>query len=224
MSKQKTIAVAIVLALVLIIGGMLAYFTDTDTRTNVFSLGDNIEISLSENGWTNSSGTNYTRTEANGIHPGTTVAKDPTINNDSTTTPAYVFAEIIVPCYASTGSTVDSPVFKLLDENGTALGTTVGSAGNTGWTLISVSSVDTTNKQIKYVYAYGSTSAMTSLAQGTSTSKPVFSEVQVEPTLTAAQKATAPANPNITVNAYGIQTDGLSTSTPSAIFALFSNS
>ena len=223
MSKQKTIAVAIVLALVLIIGGMLAYFTDTDTRTNVFSLGDNIEISLSETGWTNSSGTNYTRTEANGVHPGATVVKDPTINNDSTTTPAYVFAEIIVPCYASSGSTVDSPVFKLLDENGTALGTTVGSAGNTGWTLISVSSIDTTNKQIKYVYAYGTTSAMTSLAQGTSTSKPVFSEVQVEPTLTAAQKATAPANPNITVNAYGIQTDGLSTTTPSAIFALFSN-
>ncbi len=224
MSKRKTIAVAIVLAFVLIIGGMLAYFTDTDTKTNVFSLGDNVEISLSETGWTNSSGTNYTRTEANGMHPGTTVAKDPTINNDSTTTPAYVFAEIIVPCYASTGTTVDTPLFKLLDENGTALGTTVGSAGNTGWTLISVSSIDATNKQIKYVYAYGTSCAMTSLAQSTSTSQPAFNQVQLEPSLTAAQKATAPANPNITVNAYGIQTDGLSSSTPTDIFALFSNS
>ncbi len=221
MSKRKTIAVAIVLALVLVIGGMLAYFTDTDTRINVFSLGDNIEISLSETGWTNSSGSNYTRTEANGMHPGTTVAKDPTINNDSTTTPAYVFAEIIVPCYASTGTTVDTPLFKLLDENGTALGTTVGSTGNSGWTLIKVSSIE--NKQIKYVYAYGTTSAMTSLAQSTSTSKPVFSKVQVEPSLTVAQKATAPTNPNITVNAYGIQTDGLSSSTPTDIFGLFNS-
>ncbi len=223
MSKRKTIAVAIVLALVLIIGGMLAYFTDTDTRINVFTLGDNVEISLSETGWTNSSGTNYTRTEANGIHPGTKVATDPTIYNDTTTTPAYVFAEIIVPCYASTGSTVNTPLFKLLDENGTALEPTVGSAGNTGWTLISVSSVDTTNKQIKYVYAYGTSSAMASLAQSTSTSKPVFNQVQLEPTLTAAQKATAPASTNITVNAYGIQTDGLSSSTPIGIFGLFNS-
>ena len=103
MSKKKTIAVAIVLALILIIGGMLAYFTDTDTRTNVFTLGDEVEISLSETGWTNSTGTNYTLAAAQGVHPGTTVAKDPTINNESTTTPAYVFAEIIVPCYDADG-------------------------------------------------------------------------------------------------------------------------
>ena len=44
MSKKKSIAVAIVLLLVLLIGGMLAYFTDTDTATNVFVLGDDIDI------------------------------------------------------------------------------------------------------------------------------------------------------------------------------------
>lgn len=224
MSKKKTIAVAVVLALVLIIGGMLAYFTDTETKTNVFTLGDNVEISLTETGWTQDGQTsNWTRTEAQGVHPGTKVAKDPTINNDSTTTPAYVFAKITVPCYASTGTTVDTPLYKLLNSSDAALVTTVGSAGNAGWTLISVSSIDTTAKTITYVYAYSNGTTMTSLAENTSTTTPVFSKVQVDPNLTAAQKTTASATPNIEVKAYGIQTDGLDVTTPTDIFALFGN-
>lgn len=218
MNKKKSIAVAIVLLLVLVIGGMLAYFTDTDTETNVFVLGDNVDIDLVE--------TNWDATQANGIHPGTTVTKDPEIQNLSTSTEAYVFAEVIVPCYATSGSTVNAPLFKLNDSTGTALGTTVGSAGNSGWTLISVSAIDTTNKTITYVYGYGTSAAMTALSESsggtTSTTGPVFSSVTLEPTLTAAQKATAPSTTNIVVNAYGIQTDGLgSASTPTAIYALF---
>lgn len=208
MNKKKSIAVAAVLAVVLLIGGLLAYFTDTDKATNVFTLGDNVEISLTETNWSNGgSGTTYTLTAANGIHPGATLSKDPTINNESSTTAAYVFAEVIVPCYASTGTTADTPLFSL---------NSIGS----GWTLISTSAVDTTNKTITYVYAYGTSSAMTSLAADASTS-PVFSSVTLDSTLTAAQKATAPATTNIVVNAYGIQTDSLSVSTPTAIYALF---
>ena len=228
MSKKKTIAVAVVLALVLIIGGMLAYFTDTDTKTNVFTLGDNVEISLTETGWTQDGQTsNWTRTEAQGVHPGTKVVKDPTIQNDSLTTPAYVFAKVTVPCYASTGTTVDTPLYKLLDSSENALTMTQGSAGNSGWVLIRVSSIDTTAKTITYVYAYGTSSAMTELDKSTSTvvskTSPVFSKVQVDPNLTAAQKATASATPNIEVKAYGIQTDGLDVTTPTDIFALFGN-
>ena len=231
MSKKKSIAVAIVLLLVLLIGGMLAYFTDTDKAENVFTLGDNIEISLIETGWTEGTNDTYTRTDAEGIHPAAVVAKDPTIVNDSLTTPAYVFAEVIVPCYDTddADSVVDAPLFKLnsgTTANPTALGTTVGDAGNTGWTLISVSAVDTTNKTITYVYAYGTSSAMTQLAASPSTPKtsttPVFTSVTLEPTLTAAQKATA-ANSNIVVNAYGIQTDNLGVTAPTAIYALFGN-
>jgi predicted ribosomally synthesized peptide with SipW-like signal peptide len=205
MSKRKTIAVAIVLALVLLIGGMIAYFTDTEVATNEFTLGDEVDISISETGWTNTAGTtNWTNAAAQGIHPGATVAKAPSIVNESTTTPAYVFAEVVVPCYASTGTTVDTPLFTF--------------TANTGWTLVNTSSVDTTNKTITYVYAYGSSSAMTSLAAEATTSTAVFSEVTLAPTLTAAQKATASATPNIVVNAYGIQTDNVGT-TPSAVWA-----
>ena len=231
MNRKKTIAVALVLALILIIGGMLAYFTDTDRKTNVFTLGDEVNISLTEANWdTTDSNSNNVPDAAEGLHPNTIVDKDPVINNESTTTPAYVFAEVIVPCYDSedADTLADKPLYKLLDSNGDALGTTVGSDGNSGWTLISVSSVDTTNKTITYVYAYGTSSTMTSLAKkpqsGTSSTPAVFSQVQVEPTLTYAQSQTASATPNIVVNAYGIQTDGLDVTTPTAIYALFGNS
>ncbi|MBR3134406.1 MAG: SipW-dependent-type signal peptide-containing protein [Clostridia bacterium] len=200
MNKKKTIAVAIVLALVLLIGGMLAFFTDTDTATNVFVLGDNIEISLSETDWDPA--------DANGIHPGAVVDKNPVITNDSTTTPAYVFAEVIVPCYSSNANTtIDTPLFSL---------DTIGS----GWNLMSTSSIDQTNKTITYVYNYGTASGMTSLAAEASTPA-VFATVTLDDDLTAAQKATASATTNIVVNAYGIQIDNLGVTAPSAIFDLF---
>lgn len=197
MSKKKSIAVAIVLLLVLLIGGLVAYFTDTDTKTNVFTIGDGIDISITET-WTANDGL--------GIHPGTTITKAPKIKNNSTT-PAYVFAEIVVPCYATSGSTVNAPLFTFTP--------------NSGWTRIDSNTINTTTKTITYVYAYGTSSAMTSLAANATTTNAVFSSVTLAPSLTSAQKTTASATPNIVVNAYGIQVDNLSTSTPSGIFALF---
>ena len=208
MSKKRMIVVAIILALVLLIGGMLAYFTDVDTKTNEFTLGDEIEISLSETGWTeDQTSGKMTNAAAQGVHPGTIVPKAPVVTNDSTTTPAYVFAEVTVPCYDSNDDgTVDAPLYTL---------DTIGS----GWNLMSTGSIDTTNKTITYVYNYGTASTMTSLA-ATDSTPAVFSNVVVASTLTAAQAETAPTNPDVTVVAKGIQTDGYTATTPSAIYAL----
>lgn len=207
MNKVKVMAVVIVLLLILLIGGMIAFFTDVDDETNIFTLGDEVDISLDET-WTPADGL--------GIHPGAVVTKAPSIVNESTTTQAYVFAEVIVPCYASTGTTVDTPLFTLLDSSDNE-------GCNTGWVLVDTSSVDTTNKTITYVYAYGTSSAMTALAASpstpkTQTSTPVFSKVKLDEDLTAEQKATASATPNIVINAYGIQTDNVGT-TPAAVWA-----
>ncbi len=210
MNRKKTIIAAIVLALILLIGSLLAYFTDVDTATNKFTLGDEIDIEVVEDsGWTFDSNENkMTNSNAIGLHPGTSVTKEPSIKNKSTTTPAYVFAEVTVPCYASTGTTVDTPLY------------TLGNIGS-GWTLIKTNAIDTTNKTITYVYAYGTSSSMTSLAKNTTTSTPVFGTVSVPSTLTAAQAKTAPANPDVVVVGRGIQTDGLGTATtPTAIYAL----
>ena len=197
MNRKKTIAMAIVLLLVSLIGGMLAYFTDADTKTNVFTLGDAVDIELIET-WKPEDGLN--------LHPGAKIDKAPSIKNKSTTTAAYVFAEVIVPCYASTGTTVDTPLFTFTE--------------NQGWTLIKTSTVDTTNKTITYVYAYGSTSDMTELAKETTTTTPVFDDITLTATLTKEQKSTASATPNIIVNAYGIQAENLGTTTPSVIYDL----
>jgi len=199
MSRRKTIAVAIVLALILFIGGMLAYFTDTDTETNIFTLGDKVDIDLLET---------FDPTDAVKIHPGAVVEKIPTIKNLSTTTPAYVFAEVTVPCYDSNADgTVDEALYTL-DNIGA------------GWNLMETKSIDTTNKTITYIYNYGTSSAMTSLAAN-ATTPAVFTSVTYKTTITSAQAATASATPNVVVNAYGIQTDSLGVTAPSAIFALF---
>ena len=46
MSRKKLILTAIILALVLAIGGILAYFTDVDTKVNKFKMG-NVDIEVS---------------------------------------------------------------------------------------------------------------------------------------------------------------------------------
>lgn len=197
MNKKKTLAVAIILALILLIGGAIAYFTDTDSATNEFTLADEVEISLSEV---------WDPDDGDGIHPGAVVTKAPSIVNDSTTTPAYVFAEIIVPCYDSddTAAIVYTPLFTFTT--------------NAGWTQVGSPALDTTNKTMTYVYAYGTESAMTSLAAGATTTTAVFSSVTLDPDLTVEQAETAPSATDIVVNAYGIQTDNVGT-TPSAVWA-----
>ncbi len=199
MSKKKSIAVAIVLLLVLVVGGLLASFTDTDTKTNTFTLGNNIEISLTET-WNSSDGL--------GIHPGAVVSKKPAVKNDSTTTPAYVFMKVEVPCYATTGTTVNAPLFTFTAKS--------------GWTLINTPTPDTSAKKMTYIYAYGTSTKMTELAKS-ATTPTLFDSVTLAPTLTHAQKATAPATTDIVITGYGIQTDNLSSTNPATIFALFNS-
>ena len=50
MKKKKTITAAVILLLVFVVGGAIAYFTDTDTRTNTFTIGS-VDITLTEDGW-----------------------------------------------------------------------------------------------------------------------------------------------------------------------------
>ena len=56
MSKKRAILAAVVLALVLCIGGVLAYFSDSEKATNTFTVG-NISIQLTEANWNASNAT-----------------------------------------------------------------------------------------------------------------------------------------------------------------------
>ena len=197
MSYKKIILILSFVVEVLLIGGILAYLTDADAKVNVMTFGDNVEISLSEV---------WRPEDGDGIIPGTTVEKAPSIKNDSTTTPAYVFAEVVVPCYAGTGTTVDTPLFTF--------------TANSDWTLINTPSVDTESKTITYVYAYGTSSEMTTLNAETTTLTPVFNQVTLAQTLTDEQRQTANETTNIEVNAYGVQVDNLETTNPAEIYGI----
>lgn len=217
MNKKKGIAVAVVLLLILLIGGMLAYFTDTDSETNVFVLGDEVKIRLDETAWDALADTNNNDIPdiAEGIHPGTEVAKDPVVVNTSTKTPAYVFLKVTVPCYDAgyTDTTLqatitrDTELFTLKNLTGA------------NWTKLDESSIGSDGTKT-YVYYYGTASGLTALNPSQSTS-PLFTAATLKSTITSTEAKTAPANPNIEVSAYAIQIDGLSESTPAGVYSLY---
>lgn len=75
--KKKILAlsVCVVMLAVAIVGGTLAYFTDTDAAENTFTVG-NVDITLTEPNW---EGTGSQ--DAPEVYPGEPLAKDPTVTN-----------------------------------------------------------------------------------------------------------------------------------------------
>ena len=88
--KIRRLIVAAALMAVLAISGISAYFTDGDTATNIFTVG-NVQIDLQETMWL--------RENLKGninITPGQTFYKNPKVENIGTNA-AYVFMEVVVP-------------------------------------------------------------------------------------------------------------------------------
>lgn len=93
--KKKTIlvaAIAVMLVAALVVGGTLAYFTDTKSVTNTFTVG-NVAIKLEEPNWK--------ANEPHTLVPGASYAKDPTITVEKGSQDAYVFLEINMNKYVS---------------------------------------------------------------------------------------------------------------------------
>jgi len=204
MKKKKTILAAIILLCVFLVGGAIAYFTDIKSATNTFTIG-NVAITLTEPNWstTDTTPANGVPDAAENIVPNQNITKDPTINNVSTTNPAFVFAKVVIPC---TTDTTPAEAFTL---------TTIGS----GWNLMTDGACtlnSTTNKyEATKVYNYGTASAMSELAAGASTA-PVFSSVTVGSSLTGLT-----GNVDVVVTGYAIQTKGLTSTAPSAVWSNF---
>lgn len=91
-AKKKILAVALAASMaVLAVGGSsLAYFTDTDSADNVFTVG-NIDVVLTEPHW-DAEG----EKEAENMYPGEPVAKDPTVTNTGAN-PAVVRIKVTLP-------------------------------------------------------------------------------------------------------------------------------
>lgn len=96
--KKKTIlvaAIAVMLVAALVVGGTLAYFTDTDTKTNTFTVGK-VDITLNEKG---ADGKDFVPNQK--LFPGTqtqnNIAKIVTVTNNKDSEDAYLWAEIWIP-------------------------------------------------------------------------------------------------------------------------------
>ena len=95
MNKKKTIIAALVLLLLLAIGGVMAYFTDKEEVKNTFTVGK-VDITLTEPNWN--------AENAKNLVPGAVVDKNPTVTVAADSADAYVFVKVDVPC-VGTGTT-----------------------------------------------------------------------------------------------------------------------
>ena len=148
MSRKKLVITAAVLAIVLLIGGLLAYFTDTTIeKTNVFTVGDKVDIELQET-WVAGDGL--------GIATGETVEKAPYVQNIGAND-AYVFMKVSIPKYynktANEGAGAWEEIYTLKYNGSTGINSDY-------WTLVDTSTgaktgtTDGTSADSVYVYAY----------------------------------------------------------------------
>ena len=88
--KMKIMAAALAICMMatLVVGMSLAYFTDTDSKTNTFTVG-NVDITLTEPSWLGDTSEDAVR-----LIPGKTIAKDPTITVAQGSQTAYTFMKV----------------------------------------------------------------------------------------------------------------------------------
>ncbi len=203
MKRKKLIIAAVVMLLVFLIGGAIAYFTDHDEATNVFTIGS-VKITLSEPNWDPE--------DAEDLMPNAVVPKDPVVKNDSTkgsTSPAYVFVKVEVPCY-TTAATANpaSTTYELFTFT-----------PNSEWTQLSHTACATSSQKAEYVFYYGTGGTLTPLAVDATTTSAVFDEVTLA---NIDGSETLPQSVEMPVTAYGIQTEGLGTNpTPATVYGNF---
>lgn len=93
--KKKVISIALVIALVAVIAvGSFAYFTDTKSANNTFTVGD-IKIKLDETNINDPNGDRVTSNEYTSVFPGIEYQKDPIVTNTGKND-AYVRAVVTI--------------------------------------------------------------------------------------------------------------------------------
>lgn len=97
MKNKKLIALAVagILGIGAIAGGTLAYFTDSENKTNVITMG-HVDVDLEEPGWEN----------PNDVQPGNKYMKDPQISVVEGSEDAYLRAKVTVTLKDKNGNDV----------------------------------------------------------------------------------------------------------------------
>lgn len=188
--KKKITAIFLCVALVAIaiVGASLAYFTDTKTATNTFTMGD-VKITLDE---ANANGEGRVTSNEYNVYPGAVVTKDPTVHNTGKNA-AWIRAKVEVKGWVTNREKYPN---YMAGELGDSLQYLIDRLGE-GWSFVSATAA---NEDVTFVLKYDTT-----LAAGADTTA-MFQQVKVPAGLENTDEFGT-----ITVKADAIQADGLAT-------------
>lgn len=202
--KKKVISIALIIALIAVIAaGSFAYFTDTKSANNTFTMGD-VKIKLDETNINDPTGDRVTANTYN-VYPGAVVTKDPIVHNVGKNA-AYIRATVNVSDWMNLVAAY-YPDFNAEfpnDDYKAALNLLVGTLGE-GWSVVGVTKGDTfTIGQFdaKFILKYDG-----SLAAGADTTA-MFKTVTVP---AGIDNASASSFSSVKVVAQAIQADGFET-------------
>lgn len=159
---KAALAIAMVAAMTVgSVAGMSAYFTDTDSSTNTFTVGK-VKIEHHEDDWDKTP-----EEEKKEITPNKEFKKDPRIQNTGDNA-AYVFQVVEVPCANIITADLNG---NRLNGGQKTLTDLFSYTVNNGWTLMKTENVMTGSAVTahKYTYVYGTAEKCTALEKGTST-------------------------------------------------------
>lgn len=203
--KKKIVALClcVALAVVAIGGATLAYFTDTKTADNTFTMG-NVQIKLDETNVNNPEGDRVTSNTYN-VYPGAVVTKDPIVHNIGKNG-AYIRATVNVSNWMNLVAAYYPDFKETFPNDGykAALNLLVGELGE-GWSVVDVEAGDVfTIGQFdaKFVLKYDGV-----LAAGADTTA-MFQTVTIP---TGIDNANASSFDEVKVVAQAIQADGFDT-------------
>lgn len=201
--KKKSIlmaAIAVMLVAVLVVGGTLAYFTDTKSADNTFTMG-NVAIKLDETD-VNNPDARTTKGNTYNVYPGQTVKKDPIVHNTGKNA-AYIRATVNVSDWMNLVAAYYPDFKETFPNDGykAALNLLVGELGK-GWSVVGVEAGDVFEIgqfDAKFILKYDGT-----LAAGSETT-PMFTQVMVPAGLDNANASTFSS---VKVQAQAVQADG----------------
>ena len=143
MTKKKILVLALTVAMaaILVVGGSLAYLTDTKTANNTFTMGD-VKIKLDETNVNDPEGDRVTSNEYE-VYPGAVVTKDPIVHNVGKNG-AYIRATVNVSNWMNLVAAYYPDFKETFPNEGykAALNLLVGELGE-GWSVVGVEAGDT---------------------------------------------------------------------------------
>lgn len=207
--KKKILAGALAVCMLatLVIGASLAYFTDTETATNTFTVG-NVNITLDEAPVTKGEDSKWTaddkadRVQANtynNVYPGAELPKDPRVTLAATSSDAFIRVKVTISSAADWQAACSAHKI-------TNLADIFGGHVETLWARVGDGVVDTDADTITFTYNHNA-----KVSAGTTAT--LFTSVTIPSAFTSAEMAAFGEKFTMVITADAIQADGFDTVT-----------